>query len=76
MYMSDSVGIAELRQNEELAAIRPDLDGREVMEHLQLPPGRIVGLALDHLLEVRLDEGPLGKDEAYRRLDRWYAENG
>jgi poly(A) polymerase len=65
--------IAELRQREELAALRPDLDGNEVMEHLQLAPGPAVGEALDHLLEIRLDEGPLPKDEAYRRLDAWWA---
>jgi poly(A) polymerase len=65
--------IAELREREELAAIRPDLDGNEVMAHLQLPPGPDVGRALDHLLELRLEEGPLGQDEAYRRLDDWWA---
>jgi poly(A) polymerase len=65
--------IAELQEREELAAIRPDLDGVEVMEHLGVPPGRVVGEALAFLLELRLDEGPLGKDEAYLRLDRWWA---
>jgi poly(A) polymerase len=65
--------IAELREREELASIRPDLDGREVMEHLGVPPGPVVGKALDFLLELRLEEGPLGKEEAYRRLDEWHA---
>jgi poly(A) polymerase len=65
--------IVALREREELAAIRPDLDGNEVMEHLGLSPGRDVGAALEFLLELRLDEGPLGKDEAYRRLDEWWA---
>ncbi len=68
--------IAELRRQEELDAIRPDLDGRQVMEHLGIPPGPLVGRALDHLLELRLDEGPLGEDEARRRLDAWWAEQG
>jgi poly(A) polymerase len=67
--------IAELRQREELAAIRPDLDGTQVMEHLGIGPGRHVGQALEHLLEIRLDEGPVGEEEAYRRLDAWWAEN-
>jgi poly(A) polymerase len=67
------VRIAELREQEELAAIRPDLDGRQIMDRLGVEPGRVVGEALDHLLELRLDEGPLGKDEAYRRLDDWWA---
>jgi poly(A) polymerase len=66
--------IAELAEREELAAIRPDLDGNQVMTHLGLRPGRDVGQALDFLLELRLDEGPLGEEEAYRRLDAWWAE--
>ena len=64
--------IDELREQEELEALRPELDGREVMEHLDVPPGPVVGKALEFLLELRLDEGPLGKDEAYRRLDEWW----
>ena len=66
--------IDALAAQEELAAIRPDLDGRQVMDHLGIGPGRHVGQALDHLLEVRLDEGPLDVDEAYARLDAWWAE--
>ena len=65
--------IAELQASEELDAIRPDLDGEQVMEHLGLSPGREVGQALDFLLELRLEEGPLGEDEAFRRLDAWWA---
>ena len=66
--------IVELREREELAAIRPDLDGNQVMAHLGLGPGRDVGAALEFLLELRLEEGPLGEQEATRRLDRWWAE--
>jgi poly(A) polymerase len=66
--------IAELQAREELKSIRPDLDGNQVMAHLGLGPGRDVGQALDFLLELRLEEGPLGPDEAYRRLDAWWAE--
>jgi poly(A) polymerase len=65
--------IAELREREELEAIRPDLDGQAVMAHLGIPPGRAVGEALAMLLEARLDEGPLEEAEAYRRLDEWWA---
>jgi poly(A) polymerase len=64
--------IARLRGKEELASIRPDLDGRQVMEHLGVGPGRVVGEALAYLLEIRLDEGPLGEDEARHRLDGWW----
>jgi poly(A) polymerase len=66
--------IAQLRRQEELDAIRPDLDGRAVMDHLGLEPGPLVGEALKMLLEARLDEGPLGEEEARRRLDRWWSE--
>ncbi|MGH9273318.1 MAG: CCA tRNA nucleotidyltransferase [Acidimicrobiales bacterium] len=68
--------IAELREREELEAIRPDLDGEQVMAHLGISPGRAVGEALDMLLEARLDVGPLGEVEARRRLDEWWAERG
>jgi poly(A) polymerase len=65
--------IATLREQESLDAIRPDLDGHQVMAHLGLRPGRDVGEALEMLLQLRLDEGPLGEEEAYRRLDGWWA---
>ena len=63
--------IATLKEKEELDAIRPDLDGTAVMDILGLPPGRQVGKALDFLLELRMDEGPLGAEEATRRLLDW-----
>ncbi|MGI8492768.1 MAG: CCA tRNA nucleotidyltransferase [Acidimicrobiales bacterium] len=65
--------IAELREREELASIRPDLDGTAVMARLGIGPGREVGEALRFLLELRLEEGPLGAEEAGRRLDAWWA---
>jgi poly(A) polymerase len=65
--------IEELSALEELSSIRPDLDGTQVMAHLSIPPSRVIGEALDFLLELRLDEGPLGEQEAYRRLDAWWA---
>ena len=70
--------IAELRAKEELDALRPDLDGRQVMDHLGVPPGPVVGEALRFLLELRIEEGPLGHEEAAKRLDEWWAshENG
>jgi poly(A) polymerase len=65
--------IAELQAAEELAAIRPQLDGAQVMEHLGLEPGPAVGRALAFLLDIRLDEGLLHDDEVLRRLDDWWA---
>lgn len=67
------VRIAELREKEELASIRPDLDGREVMGHLGLSPGPLVGRALSHLLELRLEDGPHSHEDAIRLLDEWWA---
>jgi poly(A) polymerase len=64
--------IAELREREELEAIRPDIDGNRVMELLGIRPGREVGEALQMLLEARLDEGPLGEEEAERRVLAWW----
>ena len=66
--------IAALGEAEELASLRPDLDGEQVMAHLGIGPGRDVGDALKMLLELRLDEGPLDDAEALRRLDAWWAE--
>jgi poly(A) polymerase len=68
------VRIAELRDAEELDAVRPELDGAAVMARLGVAPGRVVGDALAFLLELRLDEGLLGEEEAGRRLDAWWAD--
>jgi poly(A) polymerase len=68
--------IDELSAAEELASLRPELDGKQVMEHLGIAPSRVVGRALDHLLEIRLEEGLLGDDEIRRRLDAWWATEG
>jgi poly(A) polymerase len=66
--------ILELRELEELDAMRPDLDGNRVMELLGLAPGPAVGRALDFLLELRIEEGPLGEEEATRRLREWWSQ--
>jgi poly(A) polymerase len=66
--------IAELREQESLAAIRPDIDGNRVMELLGVGPGPAVGQALDMLLEIRLEEGPLGVEEAERRVRTWWEQ--
>jgi poly(A) polymerase len=68
--------IARLAEQENLEKIRPPLDGNEVMEHLGLKPGPLVGEALGFLLEERLDRGPIDKEEAYKLLDDWAKERG
>jgi poly(A) polymerase len=65
--------IAEIAEAEGVAAVRPDLDGEQIMRILGLKPGREVGEAYRFLLELRLDEGPLGADEAEKRLTAWWA---
>jgi poly(A) polymerase len=65
--------IEVLAAQEQLDAIRPDLDGNRIMEILGLPPGREVGAAYNFMLELRLDRGPLGEDEAERELRAWWA---
>jgi poly(A) polymerase len=68
--------IAALGEEEELARIRPDLDGEQIMAILNLKPGREVGEAYRFLLELRLDEGELGYDIARDRLLEWWATRG
>ncbi len=65
--------IVELSAAEELAAIRPQLDGNEVMRLLDVPAGRVVGEAMNFLLEIRLEEGVLDDDEIRRRLLAWWS---
>ena len=64
--------VQALKAQEEIDAIRPDLDGSEIMELLNLTPGPEVGKARKYLLGLRMDEGPLGKEEATRRLLEWW----
>lgn len=68
--------IAHLREQEELDAIRPPLDGREVIAFLGVAPGPMIGEALSFLLEARLEEGPIEAEDAYNRLDSWARERG
>jgi poly(A) polymerase len=65
--------IRELSEAEEMAAIRPDLNGEEIMAILGIPAGREIGEAYNYLLNVRLDEGPIGADLARERLLTWWA---
>lgn len=73
-YDSLEERIARLSEEEELAAIRPDLDGNQIMEILGIAPGREVGEAYSWLLELRMDEGPKSPEEAEAALRVWWAD--
>jgi poly(A) polymerase len=64
--------IARLREQEELDSIRPDLDGNQIMQILGIGPGREVGEAYKFLMDLRMDEGPLGEDRAREELLSWW----
>jgi poly(A) polymerase len=68
--------IAELSEREELASIRPELDGHEIMRILGIPPSPLVGKAYDYMLELRLAEGELGRERATQELRLWAAGEG
>jgi poly(A) polymerase len=68
--------IATLAEQENLERLRPPLDGRQVMEHLGVEPGPVVGEALAYLMELRMERGLIPEDEAYRLLDTWAKEHG
>jgi poly(A) polymerase len=66
--------IAKLMEEEELSKIRPDLDGAQVMKLLDIKPSAAVGKALDYLLELRLENGPLGEERATEELLNWWSK--
>ena len=66
--------IAELKSQEELDAIRPDLDGAQIMQILGIKPGPAVGAAYKYLLELRLDNGPMSTEDATAALLAWHAQ--
>jgi poly(A) polymerase len=68
--------INELAAKEHLDSMRPELDGRQIMDFLGIPPGPQVGEAREFLMEIRLEEGEIGPDEAYRRLAEWARARG
>ena len=68
--------IARLAGQENLDAMRPTLDGRQVMERLGLEPGPVVGEALAFLMEIRMERGEIPEDEAYELLEAWAKERG
>jgi poly(A) polymerase len=66
--------VEELREQEELDAMRPAIDGNRIMEHLGIGPGPLVGKAWNHLLEFRLEHGDLSDEEALEALDAWWEQ--
>jgi poly(A) polymerase len=68
--------IARLAEQENIEAMRPTLDGRQVMERLGLEPGPLVGEALAFLMEIRMERGEIPEDEAYGLLETWAEERG
>jgi poly(A) polymerase len=75
-YDSLEARIDELRKQEELDSLRPDLNGNEIMDILDVPPGKVVGDAVRHLTDLRIEHGPLGKEAATQELLRWAEERG
>ncbi len=75
-YDSLEARIAELAAREQLDSIRPDLDGNEIMAILGIPPGPTVGRAYEHLRELRIEAGPLGRDAAIGELLEWARSEG
>ena len=75
-YDSLELRIAELSEQEELAKIRPELDGHEVMRILGVQPGPLVGQAQTYLLDLRMAEGEVGRERAIQALLRWAADAG
>lgn len=71
-YDSLEARIEKLMEEEELSKIRPDLDGAQVMELLQIKPSADVGKALDFLMELRMEHGPLGQERATEELIQWW----
>jgi poly(A) polymerase len=65
--------IAELAEQEQLDAMRPPVDGNAIMSHLGIPPGPLVGEAWSHLLELRIEAGPMDEAAALAALDEWWA---
>ena len=75
-YDSLELRIEKLKEQEELDALRPDIDGKEIMEILGIKPSPLVGQAYDYLLELRIERGPLGKEAAQAELLKWWDANG
>ena len=73
-YGSLEARVEHLMEQEELSKIRPDLDGEAVMALLNLKPSREVGMAMDFLMELRLDRGQIGEEKAGEELLKWWKD--
>jgi poly(A) polymerase len=73
IYDDLEVRIARLMEQEQLDAVRPELDGNEIAQILGIAPGPVLGRAYKHLLAVRMDQGPIGREAAVEALRAWWA---
>lgn len=73
-YDGLEIRITAVLEREELDAVRPELDGNQIAQILDIPPGRVLGRAYKHLLAYRLDQGPVGYEQAAQELRRWWAQ--
>jgi len=74
IYDDLEVRIARLLEQEQLDAVRPELDGNDIAEILGIAPGPVLGRAYKHLLSVRMDQGLIGREAAIEALRAWWAE--
>lgn len=70
------VRIAELAVREELDSLRPPINGHQVMQFLDIPPGPLIGEVMEMLYERRIEEGPYSEEEAYELVKKWWDERG
>jgi poly(A) polymerase len=75
-YDSLETRIDDLSKQEQLDSLRPDLNGNEIMGILHVPPGKVVGDAIQYLTDLRIERGPLGKEKATQELLRWARSRG
>ena len=74
IYDDLEIRIGRLMEQEQLDAVRPELDGNEIAEVLGIAPGPVLGRAYKHMLAVRMDQGPIGREAAVEALKAWWAD--
>jgi len=74
IYDDLEIRIGRLMEQEQLDAVRPELDGNEIAEVLGIAPGPVLGRAYKHLLVIRMDQGPIGREAVVQALRSWWAD--